>query len=179
MNSPRIISTIWYGANLPIEAIYPLLIHNVWQSLVVVSLGALVGCAITFVSIDKLGRRTIQMIGFFWLFILFIVIGASFNHLVDIGGSPAIIVLYILSQIFFNFGMSSICVSLSHYSFFQTNTLPQAQTQRHISYLLSYFRPAIVDCVMVSQLLLASLALSLLSCFLHTSITVMGSTIAI
>lgn len=104
MNSPRIISVIWYGIKSPPEHIYPLIVHNVWQSLVVVSLGAVTGMAITFVSIDKLGRRNIQLIGFFWLFILFVVIGGSFRHLVDIGGNAAIIVLYILCQIFFNFG---------------------------------------------------------------------------
>jgi len=105
MNSPHIISTIWYGKSAPPTNIYELIVHNVWQSLVVVSLGACVGVAITFVAIDKLGRRNIQIIGFFWLFILFIVIGGSFNHLYEIGGNAAIIVLYILCQIFFNFGM--------------------------------------------------------------------------
>ncbi|KAH7364642.1 major facilitator superfamily domain-containing protein [Rhexocercosporidium sp. MPI-PUGE-AT-0058] len=104
MNSPNILSAIWYGKTAPPSGIYTLLIHDVWQSLVVVSLGALIGCAITFVAIDRLGRRNIQMIGFFWLFILFVVIGGSFSHLHDHGGSAATIVLYILCQIFFNFG---------------------------------------------------------------------------
>ncbi|KAH6690218.1 major facilitator superfamily domain-containing protein [Leptodontidium sp. MPI-SDFR-AT-0119] len=104
MNSPTILSTIWYGKSDPPSQIYTLLIHDVWQSLVVVSLGALIGCAITFVAIDRLGRRNIQMIGFFWLFILFVIIGGSFYHLYEIGGSAATIVLYILCQIFFNFG---------------------------------------------------------------------------
>lgn len=81
-----------------------MLVQNVWQSLIVVSLGALVGIAITFISIDKLGRRNIQLIGFFWLFILFVVIGGSFHHLFEMGGNAAIVVLYILCQIFFNFG---------------------------------------------------------------------------
>ncbi|KAK0102539.1 Inorganic phosphate transporter pho84 [Cadophora gregata] len=104
MNSPKIISVIWYGKSDPPSGIYKLLIHDIWQSLVVVSLGAIVGCAITFVAIDRLGRRNIQIIGFFWLFILFIIIGGSFYHLYEIGGSAATIVLYILCQIFFNFG---------------------------------------------------------------------------
>jgi PHS family inorganic phosphate transporter-like MFS transporter len=105
MNSPAIIESIWYGANgSPPAAIYPLLIHDVWQSLVVVSIGAISGCLITFVAIDKIGRRNIQMIGFFWLFVLFIIIGGTFHHLYESGGSAAVIVLYILCQIFFNFG---------------------------------------------------------------------------
>lgn len=107
MNSPKIIQTIWYGKNDQPQFVYDILIHNVWQSLVVVSIGAIVGISITFVAIDRLGRKWIQMIGFFWLFILFIVIGGSFYHLYDIGGQAAIVVLYILCQIFFNFGKSS------------------------------------------------------------------------
>jgi PHS family inorganic phosphate transporter-like MFS transporter len=108
VNSPRTISVIWYGSSPPPSEVYSLLVHNVWQSLVVVSIGAIVGCTITFVAIDKLGRRNIQIIGLFWLFILFIVIGGSLNHLYEIGGSSAIIVLYILRQIFFNFGPNTI-----------------------------------------------------------------------
>jgi hypothetical protein len=106
MNSPRIISIIWYGSSPPPAdfPIYLLLIHNGWQSLIVVSLGAIVGCIITFISINTLGRRSIQMIGFCWLFILFVVTGASFEHLYNIGGTAATVVLYILCQIFFNFG---------------------------------------------------------------------------
>ncbi|KAM3155540.1 Repressible high-affinity phosphate permease [Botrytis cinerea] len=104
MNSPHIISTIWHGIGTPPQYIYPILIDDVWQSLVAVSIGAIAGCAITFVAIDKIGRRNIQMIGFFFLFILFVIIGGSFNHLYNIGGSAATIVLYILCQIFFNFG---------------------------------------------------------------------------
>jgi PHS family inorganic phosphate transporter-like MFS transporter len=107
MNSPKIITNIWYGAEgSPPESVYSLLVHNAWQSLVVVSIGALTGCAVTFVAIDKLGRKNIQLIGFFWLFILFVIIGGSFNHLYRTGGSSAVIVLYILCQIFFNFGTS-------------------------------------------------------------------------
>ncbi|KAF8853361.1 MFS general substrate transporter [Acephala macrosclerotiorum] len=105
MNSPKIITNIWYGKKSPpSEPVYNVIVHDVWQSLVVVSLGALVGISITFIAIDRLGRKWIQMIGFFWLFILFIVIGGSFYHLYEIGGQAAIVVLYILCQIFFNFG---------------------------------------------------------------------------
>ncbi|XMA19390.1 hypothetical protein WAI453_012181 [Rhynchosporium graminicola] len=71
MNSPNIISVIWYGKIPQPTDIYTLLVQDVWQSLIIVSLGALVGCAITFVAIDRLGRRNIEIIGFFWLFILF------------------------------------------------------------------------------------------------------------
>ncbi|CAG8978486.1 hypothetical protein HYALB_00005061 [Hymenoscyphus albidus] len=104
MSSPHIINVIWYGKEPKDHFIYDMIISDVWQSLIVVSLGAIIGCLITIFTIDKLGRRTIQMNGFFWLFILFVVIGGSFEHLYENGGNPAIVVLYILCQIFFNFG---------------------------------------------------------------------------
>ena len=105
MNSPKIITTIWYGStSTPPASIYKMLVHNVWQSLVIVSFGAITGCMITFFTIDRVGRRNIQIIGFLLLFILFIIIGGLYNFLYNQGGSSAIIVLYILCQIFFNFG---------------------------------------------------------------------------
>lgn len=136
MNSPNIISVIWYGKSDPPSQIYKLLIHDIWQSLVIVSLGALIGCAITFVAIERLGRRNIQIIGFFWLFVLFIIIGGSFYHLYEIGGSAAIIVLYILCQIFFNFGKYSFIlyplVFLDHQN---PNRFLQVQTPPHTSFV--------------------------------------------
>lgn len=105
INSPRIIRAIWYGQKATENPpLYPYLVDTVWQTLVVVSLGSITGCLITLVAINKLGRRNIQVIGFFWLFILFVVVGGSFNHLYNNGGASATIVLYILCQIFFNFG---------------------------------------------------------------------------
>lgn len=70
----------------------------------VVSSGAIVGNLLSILTIDKLGRRNIQLNGFFWLFLLNVVIGASFQHLVNHDDSSALVVLYILRQIFFNFG---------------------------------------------------------------------------
>ncbi|PQE31248.1 hypothetical protein CJF32_00001827 [Rutstroemia sp. NJR-2017a WRK4] len=120
MNNSDIINVIWHGiGSQPTEIdywqakIYPMLIDNVWQSLTVVSVGAIAGCLITFVAIDTLGRRNIQLIGFFFLFILFIVIGGSFNYLYETEGSAATIVLYILCQIFFNFGPNTITYIIS------------------------------------------------------------------
>lgn len=111
MSSPRIIQAIWSGKDSTGESpgVFDYLVTNQWQSLVVVSIGAIVGCLITFVAIDKLGRRIIQIVGFFWLFLLFIIIGASYKQLFAIHGTAATIVLYILCQIFYNFGMLRKC----------------------------------------------------------------------
>ena len=109
MSSPRIITAIWYGESYQPDQVNNFLVANVWQSLIIVSLRAVVGCLITFIAIDKLGRRLIQIIGFVCLFFLFIIIGASFKRLALIGGSSATIVLYILAHIFYNFGRFHAC----------------------------------------------------------------------
>jgi PHS family inorganic phosphate transporter-like MFS transporter len=84
--------------------LYQSLLANAWQSLLIVSLGAILGNLITLISINRLGRRTIQINGFFWLFVLFLVIGTSYRKLMDSQRSSVLVVLYILTQIFFNFG---------------------------------------------------------------------------
>ncbi|KAL4753667.1 hypothetical protein BDW72DRAFT_190875 [Aspergillus terricola var. indicus] len=102
--SPHVINTIWPGRDNPDLGIYDFLLQNSYQSMVVVSSGAVVGNLIAIFTIDRLGRRNIQLNGFFWLFILNIVIGATFRHLGQRTDSSALVVLYILCQIFFNFG---------------------------------------------------------------------------
>ncbi|OJJ50120.1 hypothetical protein ASPZODRAFT_89971 [Penicilliopsis zonata CBS 506.65] len=102
--TPRIVNTIWFGSKIPETSVFQYLLQISYQSMVVVSSGEVVGSLLTILTIDKLGRRNIQLNGFFWLFILTIVIGTSFKHLADSKDSSALIVLYIISQIFFNFG---------------------------------------------------------------------------
>jgi MFS transporter, PHS family, inorganic phosphate transporter len=128
MSSPHILSTIWYGKGPQPDQVYDVLIHNVWQSLVTVSIGSIIGCLVTFMAIDKLGRRTIQWIGFLCLFILYITIGASFTYLYETGQTSAVIVLYIFCQGAYNFGM--------YHSDFnspaQANSSIKGQIRRHI-----------------------------------------------
>lgn len=108
-SDPQIIRRIWSGSPIPEGRIYTALLQNAWQSLLMVQAGAIVGVLITLCSINLLGRRMIQMNGFFWLFALFIVIGASYKHLLSTNRSSAIVVLYILCQVFFNFGECMSC----------------------------------------------------------------------
>ena len=108
-SDPQIIRRIWSGSPIPEGRIYTALFQNAWQSLLMVQAGAIVGVLITLFSINLLGRRMIQMNGFFWLFTLFIVIGASYKHLLNTNQSSAIVVLYILCQVFFNFGECMRC----------------------------------------------------------------------
>ncbi|PYI05755.1 inorganic phosphate transporter [Aspergillus sclerotiicarbonarius CBS 121057] len=100
-----VINVIWSGpsSTKPV-GIYQYFLRMSYQSIVVVSSGAIVGSIIAVLVIDRIGRRTLQFIGFCWLLILNLIIGAAFRYLSTDGNSSALVVLYILTQIFFNFG---------------------------------------------------------------------------
>ncbi|PYI18493.1 inorganic phosphate transporter [Aspergillus violaceofuscus CBS 115571] len=100
----EIINTIWYGQAIQPAGVYQYLLRVSYQSIVVVSSGAIVGSAIAVMTVDRIGRRNLQLLGFAWLFILNVIIGAAFRYLSEHGDASALVVLYVLTQIFFNFG---------------------------------------------------------------------------
>ncbi|KAJ0415161.1 major facilitator superfamily domain-containing protein [Aspergillus carlsbadensis] len=102
--SPDIIRTIWSGSDTKDPPLYDSYFQNSYRSMVVVSSGAVVGNLLAIVTIDRLGRRKMQLNGFLWLFILNLLIGATFRPLAQGHDSSALIVFYVLSQVFFNFG---------------------------------------------------------------------------
>jgi PHS family inorganic phosphate transporter-like MFS transporter len=104
MNNPSYIGDIWSGNDTPEPLIHKFLLGNAWQGLIIVSIGAVTGGLATVICVKKLGEKTIQVTGFLFLFFLFIIIGGSFKTLMDDGRNSAIVVLYLLCQVFFNFG---------------------------------------------------------------------------
>jgi PHS family inorganic phosphate transporter-like MFS transporter len=68
--------------------------------IVLICAGALPGYFITVLTIDKLGRRPIQIAGFFVLTIIFCVLGFAWRSLTK----THLLALYVLAQFFFNFG---------------------------------------------------------------------------
>lgn len=104
MNNPTYIGDIWSGTDTPEPRIYKFLLGNAWQGLIIVSIGAVTGGLATVISVKKIGEKAIQVTGFLLLFFLFIIIGASFRTLMSDGRNSAIVVLYLLCQVFFNFG---------------------------------------------------------------------------
>ncbi|PYH98178.1 inorganic phosphate transporter [Aspergillus ellipticus CBS 707.79] len=106
-----VINVIWSGSsadpgssNSSNVGVYQYFLRLPYQSMVVSSSGAIVGSMITILVIDRIGRRNLQFIGFCWLLILNIIIGAAFHYLSTHNNSSALVVLYVLTQIFFNFG---------------------------------------------------------------------------
>lgn len=104
MNSTQTVGQIWADENPRDTTLYPLLSSNAWEALLFVSIGAVSGGLITFFSINLLGERNIQMIGFSSLFVLFILTGGLLQFLMNTGRSRLVVGLYLLCQIFFNFG---------------------------------------------------------------------------
>jgi MFS transporter, PHS family, inorganic phosphate transporter len=66
MNNPHIVGAIWSGDSPPGNHVYSFLLNNESESLVVVSLGAITDGLITIFSVNIIGERRIQMIGFFF-----------------------------------------------------------------------------------------------------------------
>lgn len=104
MNSTSIIGQIWTDEGQRQTNLYPLLLSNTWESLIFVSIGAITGGIITFSSINSIGERNIQMIGFSALFVLFILTGSLLKILMNGGQDQLIVFLYVMCQTFFNFG---------------------------------------------------------------------------
>ncbi|KAI9676825.1 MAG: Inorganic phosphate transporter pho84 [Caeruleum heppii] len=97
LNNSVILSAIGYagGSNM-----YHIFYNTAVGNLILICAGAIPGYWVTVATVDTLGRKPIQLMGFSLLTILFIVIGFAYNHL----SGRALLALYVLAQFFFNFG---------------------------------------------------------------------------
>lgn len=97
LNNSIILGAIGYtGGSTAYEIFY----RNALGNLILVCAGALPGYWLSVATIDTFGRKPIQIMGFTMLTILFVVIGFAYNALPTNG----LFALYILAQLFFNFG---------------------------------------------------------------------------
>lgn len=99
LNNSIILGAIGYskGANM-----YEVFRRNAIGNLILVCAGAIPGYWVTVFTVDTLGRKPIQFMGFTMLTILFVVIGFAYDKLLKHNG--ALLALYVLAQFFFNFG---------------------------------------------------------------------------
>lgn len=100
LNNSIILAAIGWtgGANQ-----YEVFRKNAIGNLILVCAGAIPGYWVSVATIDTLGRKTIQIMGFAILTILFIIIGFAYHVL----SGHALLALYVLAQFFFNFGPNS------------------------------------------------------------------------
>lgn len=71
-------------------------------NLILICAGAIPGYWVTVATVDWIGRKPIQLMGFIMLTALFIVIGFAYNPLKN--SNNGLLGLYMISQFFFNFG---------------------------------------------------------------------------
>lgn len=97
LNNTTILSVIGYATG---DTIYHTLFDNAVGNLVLVCAGAVPGYWLSVLTIDTIGRKPIQILGFGFLTIIFCIIGFAYNSL----SKGALLALYVLAQLFFNFG---------------------------------------------------------------------------
>jgi len=108
----------WYGLGLNNSFIlqdiqfsggadaYSTLYNTIVGNIIINLLGSVPGYWITVFTVERIGRKPIQIGGFIMLTIIFIILGFGFNAILSF--SPALFVtLFTLAQLFFNFGPNS------------------------------------------------------------------------
>ncbi|KAJ4355826.1 uncharacterized protein N0V89_003847 [Didymosphaeria variabile] len=105
LSSPEIVRHIWQNpdSDNAASSVFDSLRDNSLHTLIMVSIGAVIGGAAMIKVIRYASPKVIQFWGFLVLFLLFIVTGSAWTKLLDSSRS-GLIVLYVLSQIAFNLG---------------------------------------------------------------------------
>ena len=115
LSSPQIVSHIWQDPNNGRPNVFASLRDNSVHTLIMVSIGTIIGGLLMIKVIKYASPKVIQFWGFLALFVLFIVTGSAWTKLLDTSRS-GLIVLYVLSHITFNLGpnVTTFIVSLSN-----------------------------------------------------------------
>ena len=79
---------------------YEILYNTAVGNLIIVLAGAVPGYWVTVFTVDTLGRKPIQFMGFGILTVLFVVMGFAYFHISPNG----LLAIFVLAQFFFNFG---------------------------------------------------------------------------
>ncbi|KAB8260305.1 phosphate permease [Aspergillus pseudonomiae] len=99
LNNSIILTAIgWNGG----KNIYEYFYRNAVGNLILICAGAIPGYWVSVATVDYLGRKPIQLMGFVVLTIVFIVIGFAYEPLKR--SNNGLLGLYIIAQFFFNFG---------------------------------------------------------------------------
>lgn len=81
---------------------YEVFYRNAVGNLILICAGSIPGYWMTVATVDKIGRKPIQLVGFIILFTLFLIIGCAFHALKQ--SHNGLLALYVIAQFFFNFG---------------------------------------------------------------------------
>ncbi|RUS22877.1 phosphate:H+ symporter [Endogone sp. FLAS-F59071] len=103
LNNSFILQTIQFSGGTDA---YTNLYNTIVGNIIINLLGSVPGYWITVFTVERIGRKPIQIGGFVMLTILFIILGFGFSPILNY--SPALfLVLFTLAQLFFNFGPNS------------------------------------------------------------------------
>ena len=97
LNNSIILTAIGYAGG---SNVYHIFRNTAVGNLIIVCAGAIPGYWVTVATVDTIGRKPIQLMGFVLLTILFCIIGFAYHKL----SQSALLALYVLCQFFFNFG---------------------------------------------------------------------------
>ncbi|KAK3307032.1 major facilitator superfamily domain-containing protein [Chaetomium strumarium] len=99
LNNAVILEVIGYSTK-GAKSTYEILYNTAVGNLIIVLAGAVPGYWVTVFTVDRIGRKPIQFMGFGILTILFIVMGFAYFHISPNG----LLAIFVLAQFFFNFG---------------------------------------------------------------------------
>ncbi|KAL7310540.1 hypothetical protein PS15m_010028 [Mucor circinelloides] len=103
LNNSAILAAIGYAKKpTPFETLWA----NTVGQIIITCLGSVPGYYITVFTIEKLGRRTIQLMGFAVTTVLFAILAGCYDILIE-KSMPAFIFIFTLAQLFQNFGANS------------------------------------------------------------------------
>ena len=106
LNQSIVLSAIGFAPDSATTSPWEVLWKQAIGNLIIVLLGSIPGYYVTVFTVERLGRKTIQIIGFTMEIILFTIVAAAFHQLKE-NAIAAFIVLFVLIQFFFQFGANA------------------------------------------------------------------------
>ncbi|KAH5330024.1 hypothetical protein HBI23_130750 [Parastagonospora nodorum] len=97
LNSTTVLQAIGYGGG---ATVYHKLYNLAAGNCILICAGAIPGYWLAVATIDTVGRKPLQLIGFVFLTILFLIWGFAYHHISGHG----MMAIYVLIQLFFNWG---------------------------------------------------------------------------
>jgi PHS family inorganic phosphate transporter-like MFS transporter len=106
LNQSVVLSAIGFAPDTDTPSPWETLWKQALGNLIIILLGSLPGYYVTVFTVERLGRKTIQIIGFTMETILFTIVAAAYYPLKE-RAEAAFVVLFVLIQFFFQFGANS------------------------------------------------------------------------
>lgn len=101
LNNSTILQAIGFGSDT--TTVYHYYMNIATGNIILVCAGAIPGYWVTVALVDTIGRKTIQLMGFTLLTIIFCIMGFGYHKI----GNGGLFACYILANFFFNFGPNS------------------------------------------------------------------------